>query len=431
MAKHVVILGAQWGDEGKGKVVDYFASECDYVVRFQGGHNAGHTLVIGDQVIKLSLLPSGIMHSNIICLLGGGMVVSPAALEKEMKMVQELGVSLEHRLIISDQAALILPIHIALDEAREQKRGSNQIGTTKRGIGPSYEDVVARRAVKVQALKDPAVFRAQVEALMDYHQFVLTNYYQQKPLDVEAMIDEQLQKAEHFLPYVGDVQQELVQAHQQDMHILYEGAQGSLLDIDHGTYPFVTSSNTTASAVSSGTGLGPGYIDSVMGIVKAYNTRVGAGPFVTELFDETGEHLAKVGAEIGTVTGRGRRCGWLDLIALKRAIIVNGLTHLIITKLDVLDELPEIKVCTAYELDGEEIDYMPYDVRDLERVKPIYQTLPGWQESTKGVKEFKELPLLAQQYCNFISETVHVPIAMLSTGPERSESIVIDHPFKC
>ena len=424
MAKNWVVLGSQWGDEGKGKLVDMLAPQVKAVARFQGGHNAGHTLVIGDEVIKLRLIPSGILHDSVTSYIGNGVVLSPQALVQEIKELEANGVSVKDRLRISEGCPLILPVHVALDQAREAARGKRAIGTTGRGIGPAYEDKVARRAVRTGDLLYPERFEEKLRTLMEQHNFMLTEYYKQPALDVDVMLKETFAYAEYFKDLIGDVTTQLHHHREQDESILFEGAQGTLLDIDHGTYPYVTSSNTTAGAVATGSGVGPCYLDGVLGIVKAYTTRVGGGPMPTELHNEVGQHLGEKGRELGTVTGRQRRCGWLDLVALRRSIQVNSLTSLCITKLDVLDGLDELKVCVQYRLDGKCIDLPPYAAAEYERCEPEYLAVPGWQDNTVGVTDEAKLPQAARDYLALIEAYLKVPISMISTGPERNETII-------
>lgn len=429
MGKSVVVLGTQWGDEGKGKIVDWLTEQASAVVRFQGGHNAGHTLVIDGEKTVLHLIPSGILHEGVTCLIGNGVVVSLDALHKEMQQLLETGVPVADRLRISLACPLILPYHIALDNAREKARGKAAIGTTGRGIGPAYEDKVARRCVRMMDLLDPEAFAEKVRSNMDYHNFVLTEYFKAEPLDVEAVIAQSLAHAETVKPMLVDVSAYLYAQRREGSNILFEGAQGTLLDIDHGTYPYVTSSNTTAGGACAGTGIGPCDIDYVLGIVKAYTTRVGAGPFPTELHDEVGAHLAKQGHEFGATTGRARRCGWLDIVALKRAIQINSVDGLCLTKLDVLDGLSEVKVCVGYQYQGQRIELPPYGAEGYAACEPIYEVLPGWQETTFGVTEMTKLPQTAQAYIARIAELAGVPIDMVSTGPDRNETILHRHPF--
>ena len=424
MNRNIVILGSQWGDEGKGKVVDLLTDKVDAVARFQGGHNAGHTLVINGEVTKLRLIPSGILHAHVKNFIGNGVVFSLEAFIEEMTELELRGVSVKERLMISEACPLILPVHICLDEAREESLGNKKIGTTKRGIGPAYEDKVARRAVRVGDLLKPERFREKLTYLIEYHNQILTQRYNKDPIDLEKCYQNALEQFENIKSMVGDVSEKLHQLRTANKKIIFEGAQGTLLDIDHGTYPYVTSSNTTAGAVAAGAGFGPRYIDYVLGITKAYTTRVGSGAYPTELFDDVGEYIAKVGKEFGTVTGRKRRTGWLDLVALRRAIEINSISGLCITKLDVLDDLEEIQVCVAYELDGETRHYPPYDSEDYLRCKPIYETLPGWQSSTYGITQWDNLPENARNYIKYIEEKSGISVDMTSTGPERHQMIV-------
>jgi adenylosuccinate synthase len=394
------------------------------VVRFQGGHNAGHTLVIGDEVTKLHLIPSGILHDSVKSYIGNGVVVSPQALIKEMSDLEARGVPVSERLRISDGCPLILDSHIALDQAREAARGKAAIGTTGRGIGPAYEDKVARRAVRVGDFQHPKRLEEKVRDLLKYHNFLLTEYYGQEAVSVETTLETLTVQAGKIIPMITDVTQALYAHRAAGDDVIFEGAQGSLLDIDHGSYPYVTSSNTTAGAVSTGAGVGPCYIDDVIGIVKAYTTRVGSGPMPTELHDKVGQYLGEKGAEFGTTTGRSRRCGWLDLVILRRVVALNSVTRICITKLDVLDDLSELKVCTHYELDGKTLAFAPIDAEDLARCIPVYDTLPGWNCNTAGTTKFDALPEAAQHYVGYIEAALGVKIGMVSTGPERSETIV-------
>lgn len=430
MAKSIVILGSQWGDEGKGKVVDLLMENASVVARFQGGHNAGHTLVIDGIKTVLRLIPSGILHPHVQCLIGNGVVLSPTALLQEMGELEQRNVNVKERLRISEACTLILPYHVALDQAREKAKGNAAIGTTGRGIGPAYEDKVARRALRFGDLFDAKRFAEKLKEVMDYHNFVLTQYYKVDAVDYQQVLDSTLALAPQLEPMKADVTALLVDYRSAKKNILFEGAQGALLDVDHGTYPFVTSSNTVAGAASTGTGFGPLYLDYILGITKAYTTRVGSGPFPTELQDETGKHLAKRGNEFGSVTGRPRRCGWLDMVIVSRSIQLNSLSGLCITKLDVLDELPLIRICTSYNLNGKEITTLPIDALDLAACVPVYEDMPGWQVSTLGVKTFSELPQEAQNYLLRIQELAGIPIDMISTGPERTETIVMRHPFE-
>lgn len=430
MGKHVVILGSQWGDEGKGKLVDWLTDKVAAVVRFQGGHNAGHTLIIDGEKTILRLIPSGILHNHVRCLIGNGVVISPNALMQEVAELQSRGIDVFSRLGVSESCALILPSHIALDQAREASKGKAAIGTTGRGIGPAYEDKVARRAVRFGDLSNPKFFSEKLKELMDYHNFILTQYFNQPEISYTETLNELNVFAEKFNALKTDVTAELAELRKQDKNILFEGAQGALLDIDHGTYPFVTSSNTTAGAASTGSGFGPCYFNEVLGIAKAYMTRVGAGPFVTELFDEKGELLAKKGHEFGSVTGRARRCGWFDAVATKRSAIVNSLSGLCMMKLDVMDGLPEVKICVAYQCKGKTLSMPPVEIENLELCVPVYETLPGWPEgSTQGITEYEQLPIAARNYLKRIEEIIEVPIIAISTGPERKETILLSNVF--
>ena len=435
MAKNVVVIGTQWGDEGKGKIVDWLTDHSQGVVRFQGGHNAGHTLVIGGKKTVLRLVPSGILRPGVTCYIGNGVVLSPEAFLKELDELQAAGVDAEARLKVSEACPLILPYHQALDLAREAAKGQNKIGTTGRGIGPCYEDKVARRALRLQDLTRPKRFAEKLAELLDYHNFMLTNYYHAKAVDFQQVLEQSLAMAPRLEKMVADVPRALYEAHQAGANLLFEGAQGTLLDIDHGTYPFVTSSNCVAGAASAGAGVGPGMLQYVLGITKAYTTRVGSGPFPTELYDAldkldpVGKHLADRGHEFGSVTGRARRCGWFDAAALKRAIQINGVSGLCVTKLDVLDGVQELKLCTGYKLDSGITDILPVGAEELSRCMPVYETWPGWQQSTVGVKSLEGLPSAARAYLKRIEEVCAVPVDMISTGPDREETIVLRHPF--
>lgn len=427
--KSVIILGAQWGDEGKGKIVDMLTDQVDAVVRFQGGHNAGHTLIVKGVVTKLQLIPSGILHDGVQNFIGNGVVLSPEALCREMNGLIARGVPVKERLHISYNCPVILPVHQRLDEVREASKGAQAIGTTKRGIGPAYEDKVARRAIRLQDLLDEKKFKQKLTELMDYHNFILTGFFKVEPMDVNAMYDTVLQQFSEFRGLLMDVGHKLFTMKSQGAKIIFEGAQGSFLDIDHGTYPYVTSSNTTAGNAAAGVGVGPKFLDEVVGVTKAYITRVGGGPMPTELFDAVGEHLSVVGKEVGTVTGRKRRCGWLDLVALKRSVEINSLTGLAITKLDVLDELDEVKVCVAYE-DGKTLyDIPPQEAEAYARAKPVYETFRGWKSSTQGMTRYEDLPERAREYLEFISKFVNVPIDLISTGADRVDTIVMREIF--
>ncbi len=436
--RNVVVIGTQWGDEGKGKVVDWLTDHAQAVVRFQGGHNAGHTLIIGGKKTILRLIPSGIMHPQVICYIGNGVVLSPEALFKEIGELEAAGLDVRSRLKISEAATLILPYHVAIDHAREKKRGSDKIGTTGRGIGPAYEDKVARRALRVQDFFYPDQFAAKLKENLDYHNFALTQYYKVEALDFKKVLDEAMSYAERIKSMVVDVSSALYAAEQAGQNLLFEGAQGTLLDIDHGTYPFVTSSNCVAGNAAAGSGVGPGSLHYILGITKAYCTRVGAGPFPSELYDHenpakqdpVGIRLAEVGKEFGSVTGRPRRTGWLDAAALKRSIQINGLTGLCITKLDVLDGIKTIRLCVGYKLDGKTLDVLPRGAEAVARCEPIYEDFAGWTDSTVGITDWNKLPKTAQDYLKRVQEICGKPIAMVSTGPERDETILLQHPFE-
>ena len=429
MAGNVVVIGTQWGDEGKGKIVDWLTDRADAVVRFQGGHNAGHTLVIGTRKTILRLIPSGILRPAVACYIGNGVVVSPQALLTEIDELQQAGVEVGGRLTISGSCALILDYHVALDRAREAHRGNDPIGTTGRGIGPAYEDKIARRAVRTQDLFDERRFAERVREALEYHNFVLTRYLNAESVDAERVIDSTLKLGVRIRPMVADVSYRLDQAIKNGQRLLFEGAQGSLLDVDHGTYPYVTSSNTVAAAAAVGAGVGPQQLNYVLGITKAYTTRVGSGPFPTELTEDIGEHLRQRGQEFGSVTGRPRRCGWFDAAALRRAVQLNGATGLCVTKLDVLDGLPTVRLCTGYRYDGRAVDILPFGADAVARCEPVYQDFAGWSQSTHGVRAWSDLPVGARSYLNRLSELAEVPIDLISTGPERDQTIVLRHPF--
>ena len=429
MGKFVIIIGTQWGDEGKGKVVDLLTERAAAVARFQGGHNAGHTLVIGGKKTVLSLIPSGILHPNVQCLIGNGVVLSLEALFREAQTLIDTGVDVFARLRVSPNCPLILPSHVALDKAREAARGTNAIGTTGRGIGPAYEDKVARRAVRVQDLFQREKFAAKLGEILDYHNFTLQQYFRQPAIDFQKTLDEQLSYAERVRPLVSDVTQILARLREQRADVMFEGAQGAMLDVDHGTYPFVTSSNTTGGFAGTGTGLGPRSFDYVLGIVKAYTTRVGAGPFPTELFDEYGEHLSRVGHEFGAVTGRKRRCGWFDAVSLRRSIIHSSVSGLCLTKLDVLDGLDSLQICVGYRSNGIVTGEPPLFADAFAEVEPVYEEMPGWKESTIGVTSYDGLPLNARRYLERLQQLAGVPIDIISTGPDRDQTIVLRHPF--
>ncbi len=429
MGKNVVVIGTQWGDEGKGKIVDLLTERAAAVVRFQGGHNAGHTLVIEGEKTVLHLIPSGILRDGVSCLIGNGVVLALDALVEEADALIKRGIPVYERLKISPGCPLILPSHVALDAAREKARGSSAIGTTGRGIGPAYEDKVSRRALKVSDLFVRETFASKLGEILDYHNFLLKNYYGAEPVDFAETLDEALGYAEIVAPVTADITQILQDLADSDKSILFEGAQGSFLDIDHGTYPYVTSSNTVAAAASTGTGIGPRNLDYILGIVKAYTTRVGAGPFPTELFDDDGAHLARVGAEFGATTGRPRRCGWFDAVALRRSIINSSVSGLCVTKLDVLDELETIQICVGYTIDGESIPGLPVVVDRFAKCKPVYEEWSGWQESTVGITNYDDLPQKARDYLARIEELAGVPVDIISTGPDREQTIIKTHPF--
>jgi len=434
---NVVVVGTQWGDEGKGKVVDWLTDHAQGVVRFQGGHNAGHTLVIKGVKTALQLIPSGIMREGVACYIGNGVVVDPTHLLAEIERLEAIGVEVRSRLFISESCPLILPFHVEVDKAREALRetsGAGKIGTTGKGIGPAYEDKVARRALRVQDLKHPERFAKKLRELLELHNFALAGYLQSKPLEFQPIFDLAMKVAEALRPMMADVGYTIHNANRQGANILFEGAQGTLLDIDHGTYPYVTSSNCVAGNAAAGAGVGPDLLHYILGITKAYTTRVGSGPFPTELpIDEpgtVGHHLSSVGQERGTVTGRARRCGWLDAAALKRSIIINGISGLCITKLDVLDGLKEIKVCVGYELAGKRIDILPLDADEIVACVPVYDTFPGWTETTAGITEWDALPLNARRYLERVQQFIGAPIDMVSTGPDRDHTILLRHPYK-
>jgi adenylosuccinate synthase len=435
--RNVVVVGTQWGDEGKGKVVDWLTDHAQGVARFQGGHNAGHTLVIKGVKTALQLIPSGIMREGVACYIGNGVVVDPSHLLSEIERLESIGLEVRSRLFISEQCPLILPFHVEVDKAREALRetsGAGKIGTTGKGIGPAYEDKVARRALRVQDLKHPKRFEAKLRELLTLHNFALSGYLHSQALEFQPIFDHAMKVAEELKPMLADVGYMIHTASANGARILFEGAQGTLLDIDHGTYPYVTSSNCVAGNAAAGAGVGPDLLHYILGITKAYTTRVGSGPFPTELpIDEpgtVGHHLSTVGQERGTVTGRARRCGWLDAAALKRSVIINGISGLCITKLDVLDGLQEINVCVGYELNGRRIDILPLDADDIVACKPVYETFPGWTDSTVGVTEWDKLPLNARRYLERVQQLIGAPIDMVSTGPDREQTILLRHPFQ-
>ncbi|UCG74206.1 MAG: adenylosuccinate synthase [Chromatiales bacterium] len=428
-ARNVIVVGAQWGDEGKGKIVDLLTERAGAVVRFQGGHNAGHTLLIDGEKTVLHLIPSGILRDGVACIIANGVVVHLPSLLEEIGELEGRGVAVAERLTVSAACPLILPTHIALDHAREAARGSQAIGTTGRGIGPAYEDKAARRSLRMSDLFDAGVFRERLADTMQFHNFMLREYYGAQPVDIEATAAEWLALAERVKPLIGDTTELLGELLARGENLLFEGAQGTLLDVDHGTYPYVTSSNTTAGAAATGSGIGPTAFHQVLGVVKAYTTRVGSGPFPTELFDDMGRHLGKVGAEFGATTGRPRRCGWFDAVALRRAVLNNSITALCITKLDVLDGLETIKICTGYRIDGEVQHTPPVRVDRYHECHPEYEEMPGWSASTVGVTELSRLPEAARNYLQRVEDILRVPVYMVSTGPGRDENIVIRHPF--
>ncbi len=429
MAKNIVVIGTQWGDEGKGKLVDLLTDDAAAVVRFQGGHNAGHTVVVKGEKTVLHLIPSGILRENVQCLIGNGVVLSPEALLTEIRMLEENKIPARDRLKISEACPLILPYHVALDKAREKARGKAAIGTTGRGIGPAYEDKVSRRGLRVGDLLHRERFAAKLGEVLDFHNFCLKNYFKEDVVSFEKVLEETMTMAEEIIPMVDDVANIIYQHQEAGANIMFEGAQGTLLDIDHGTYPFVTSSNTTAGGAATGSGMGLRDFDYVLGITKAYTTRVGSGPFPTELFDEMGKHLAKRGHEFGATTGRARRCGWFDAVALRRSKQINSLTGLCITKLDVLDGLESIQICTGYEWNGKTCTTLPSGAEAIANCKPVYEEMPGWSDSTVGIKDFDQLPVNAKAYLKRIEEIIETPVDIVSTGPDREETIVLRHPF--
>ena len=435
MGKNVVVIGTQWGDEGKGKVVDLLTERADAVVRFQGGHNAGHTLVIEGKKTVLHLIPSGILRDNVKCMIGNGVVLAPDALMKELTMLEENGVNARERLFISEACTLILPYHIALDQAREIARGKKAIGTTGRGIGPAYEDKISRRGLKVGDMLHRERFAARLGEVLDYHNFVLKNYFKTDTVDFQKVLDEGLEMAEMIRPMVADVTGMIHTMRAEGKNIMFEGAQGTLLDIDHGTYPYVTSSNPTAGGAATGTGVGPRDLDYILGITKAYTTRVGAGPFPTELYDgealndPIGAHLAKEGQEFGATTGRARRCGWLDAVSLRRSALINSLTGICLTKMDVMDGLETLRIATGYECDGKKVDVPPIGADAYEKCKPVYIEVPGWKETTVGVRKYEDLPENAKAYIKKIEEVIGVPVDVISTGPDRADTILMRDIF--
>ncbi len=430
MAKNVVVIGTQWGDEGKGKIVDLLTDRAHAVVRFQGGHNAGHTLVIGGKKTVLHLIPSGVLRPGVMCLIGNGVVLSVSALFQEIAELESAGVDVNSRLRVSESCPLILPHHIALDHAREKARGKAAIGTTGRGIGPAYEDKVSRRGLRVADLLDTATFPDKLATVMEYHNFALEHYFKSETVDYQKTLDECRAQAERLRPLVTDVPELLDRYAREGQRVMFEGAQGTLLDIDHGTYPFVTSSNTCAGAASAGSGVGPGQLSYVLGITKAYTTRVGAGPFPTELNDGVGDFLGTRGHEFGATTGRKRRCGWFDAVIMRRSNQLNGVTGLCVTKLDVLDGLDSIKICTAYRYEGKVRHTPPAGAEALGKCEPVYEELPGWKDSTLGVRDFGKLPANAQRYLKRVEELTGARVDIVSTGAERDDTIVLRHPFE-
>lgn len=429
MSKNVVVVGAQWGDEGKGKIVDWLTDHAQGVVRFQGGHNAGHTLVIGGKKTVLHLIPSGILRDKVSVYIGNGVVLSPSALFEEIDTLEKMGVNVVSRLSISEACPVIMPHHVALDRAREAAKGADKIGTTGRGIGPAYEDKIARRGIRVQDLLHPERFAGKLREVLDFHNFVLQNYLKADTVDFQKSLDQTLAYAERIKPLVADVPRMLFEANKAGKSLLFEGAQGTLLDIDHGTYPFVTSSNCVAGAAAAGAGIGPQNLHYVLGITKAYTTRVGSGPFPTELNDERGQYLAERGNEFGSTTGRARRCGWFDGAALKRAIQINGMSGLCMMKLDVMDGMPHVQLGVGYKMNGVACDILPFGAELLAQCEPVYEDMPGWTESTLGVTQFDKLPKAAQNYLHRMEEVCGVPIDIISTGPDREQTIVRRHPF--
>ena len=429
MGRSVVVVGTQWGDEGKGKIVDLLTERAQAVVRFQGGHNAGHTLVVGGEKTVLHVIPSGILRPGVVCLIGNGVVLAPAALVGEIERVEGRGVAVTERLVLSEACPLILAYHVRLDEAREAHRVGGAIGTTRRGIGPAYEDKVARRAIRVGDLFHPERFRAKVEEVLDFHNFVLKGYYGVETVSADAVCDEALGVADVILPLVDDVGERLHRLGKEGANILFEGAQGSLLDVDHGTYPYVTSSNTTAGVAATGSGTGPNRIDHVLGITKAYATRVGSGPFPTELRDDLGRRLGERGAEFGATTGRPRRCGWMDAVALRKSLQLSGVDGLCLTKLDVLDGLDTVRICIGYRCDGEVRATPPVGAEGLAGCEPVYEDRPGWSESTVGLRSEDDLPANARAYVDRLESLLDAPIDLISTGPDREETIVRRLPF--
>jgi len=430
MGKNVVVLGTQWGDEGKGKIVDLLTEEASAVVRFQGGHNAGHTLVIDGKKTVLHLVPSGILREGIDCIIGNGVVLAPDALLEELEMLEKEGVPASERLMLSEACQLIMPYHVALDMAREVARGNKAIGTTGRGIGPAYEDKISRRGLRLGDMLDTARFTEKLKEVMEYHNYMLKNYFKAEEVSYEEVLKDSLEMAEKLRPMVVDVPNMLHKLRKAGKNIMFEGAQGTLLDIDHGTYPYVTSSSTTAGGASTGSGVGPKNLDYILGITKAYTTRVGSGPFPTELFDDVGAHIAEVGHEQGATTGRDRRCGWLDAVALRRAMQINSITGICVTKMDVLDQVETIKICVAYELDGERLEVPPINTTDFARCTPIYEEHEGWMSKTFGITKYDDLPEKAKAYLKRMEELLEVPADIISTGPDRDHTMIVRNPYE-
>jgi adenylosuccinate synthase len=430
MGKFVVVLGTQWGDEGKGKIVDLLTEDAAAVVRFQGGHNAGHTLVIDGEKTVLHLIPSGVLRDGVDCMIGNGVVLAPDALLTELSMLEEQGVPARERLKLSEACQVILPYHVALDAAREVARGKKAIGTTGRGIGPAYEDKISRRGLRLGDMLDEKRLASKLEEVMEYHNYALTHYFKADAVDYQKTFDEARAQAEIIKPMVADIPHALHLLHKAGKNVMFEGAQGTLLDIDHGTYPYVTSSSTTAGGACTGSGVGPHGLDYILGITKAYTTRVGSGPFPTELFDDTGEYLAKKGNELGATTGRPRRCGWFDAVALRRAMYVNSITGVCITKLDVLDGLETVKLCTSYTCDGETYEVPPVSTLEFARCEPVYEEMPGWSESTAGITDYDQLPANARAYLKRLEELIETPVDIISTGPDRTETIILRNPYE-
>jgi adenylosuccinate synthase len=429
MGKNVIIIGTQWGDEGKGKLVDLLTEEVQAVVRFQGGHNAGHTLVIRGEKTVLHLIPSGILRDNVQCMIGNGVVLSPNALMEEIEFLEKAGISVRNRLLISEACTLILPVHVAIDQAREKARGGKAIGTTGRGIGPAYEDKAGRRGLRAGDLLNAESFAEKLKELLDYHNFMLTNYYDTDAVDYEQTLAEMLRLGEHIKPMLTDVSETLYSYQAEGKNLLFEGAQGALLDIDHGTFPYVTSSSTTAGGAATGSGLGLLDFDYVLGITKAYSTRVGNGPFPSELHDANGDHLGVKGHEFGATTGRKRRTGWFDAVAMRKSAKLNSLSGICLTKLDVLDGLEKIGICTAYRLHDEITETAPLGADQYEQCQAIIEEMPGWEATTAGITDFNDLPDNAKTYIKRLEELVGVKITIISTGPERDETIILEHPF--